>query len=235
MTETNRISVIIPCLNEATNLTELLPILTNEGKGRLLEIIVSDGGSEDKSVAIAKLNGATIVHSPICCRATQLNLGAKKAKGDILYFLHADTRPIEGFAEVIHSSLGEGKRVGCFRYRFDNETKLLQVNSWFTKFNSILSGGGDQSLFIEKTFFNELNGFDESFHIMEDFELVRRIRQKSDFHVLPYTMTVSARKYRENGWLKVQLANFTAFSLFLLKVKPASIKSLYLKFLSRKN
>ncbi|RAI93771.1 TIGR04283 family arsenosugar biosynthesis glycosyltransferase [Algoriphagus yeomjeoni] len=235
MTEINRISVIIPCLNEEANLKELLPFLNEHGGDILSEIIVSDGGSEDNSLAIAESYGAILVRSLVRCRASQLNLGAQKAKGDILYFVHADTRPVKSFAKIILRSLAEGKRVGCFRYRFDADTIFLQANSWFTRFNSLFSGGGDQSLFIEKSFFNKLNGFDESFTIMEDFELVRRIRQKSDFHVLSYEMTVSARKYMDNNWLKVQLANFTAFALFLLKVKPASIKSLYLNFLSRKN
>lgn len=235
MTENLRISLIIPYLNEAENLNELLPFLLKEGDGLLSEIIVVDAGSTDNSIAVAKFFGVLVVQSPIRNRAAQLNLGALHASGDILYFVHADTTPCREYAKVIVVSLSKGKQVGCLRYRFDSDSSLLKYNSWFTRFNGIFSGGGDQSLFIKKTLFDFLGGFDASFCIMEDFELVRRIRQNSDFHVLPNEMTVSARKYEVNSWLKVQLANFMAFSLFLLKVKPARIKSLYLNFLSKRS
>lgn len=234
MTDVIKISVIIPCFNEEANLKELLPYLIKQGGELLSEIIVSDGGSQDDTIAIAETFGVSVISSPVCNRATQLNLGAQKASGDIFYFLHADARPIADFANVIVQQVSKGRQVGCFRYRFDTKNRLLKINSWFTRFNSLLSGGGDQSLFIKKSFFEALGGFDESYCIMEDFELVQRIRQKSDFHVLPCKLTVSARKYTENSWLKVQLANFTAFSLFLLKVKPATIKSLYLNLLNHK-
>ncbi|REG92722.1 TIGR04283 family arsenosugar biosynthesis glycosyltransferase [Algoriphagus antarcticus] len=234
MTEECKISVIIPCLNEEENLKELIPYIQKYGNELLSEIILVDGGSIDNSSAVAKSFGAVFVKSPICSRAAQLNFGAHKAKGDIFYFVHADTRPSKEFSKAISLAISQGKQVGCFRYRFDRESRLLKFNSWFTRFNGLLSGGGDQSLFIKKSFFETLGGFDESFCIMEDFELVRRIRQKSDFHVLPDEMIVSARKYSENSWLKVQLANLMAFSLFLLKAKPASIKSLYLNFLNKR-
>jgi rSAM/selenodomain-associated transferase 2 len=219
-------------LNEEDNLKELLPYLLEYGGESLLEIIIADGGSKDNTIAIAEAHGAVVVHA-IRNRATQMNQGAEHAKGDLLYFVHADTRPYSEYAKIIQASVSNGKKVGCFRYRFDSNSALLRCNAWFTRFNGIFSGGGDQSLFITKTLFNSLEGFDTSFSIMEDFELVRRIRQNFDFQVLPYEMTVSARKYEENSWLKVQLANFIAFSLFLIKVKPAKIKSLYLNFLSK--
>ncbi len=204
------------------------------GEGLISEIIVADGGSEDNSLAIAGSLGAQTILSTVCNRANQLNLGSKYARGSILYFVHADTRPNKKFAKVILESIEKGKQVGCFRYKFDSDSSLLKVNSWFTRFNGPFAGGGDQTLFIKKSFFDSLEGFNESYCIMEDFELVRRIRQKSDFHVLPQEITVSARKYSSTNWVKVQLANLMAFSLFLLKVKPASIKSLYLNLLNQK-
>ncbi|WP_439487331.1 TIGR04283 family arsenosugar biosynthesis glycosyltransferase [Algoriphagus sp.] len=234
MIDKRQISVIIPCVNEEENLKELLPYLHKYASGELQEIIVVDGGSHDDTVAVARFYGAMVIHSPIRNRAAQLNLGAQKAKADIFYFVHADTRPPVEFGSVILDHISNGKEPGCFQYRFDSSAKILKLNSWFTRFNGVFSGGGDQSLYISKLLFETLEGFDETYCIMEDFDLVKRIRQKTDFHVLPYKMSVSARKYAENNWMKVQLANLIAFSLFLLKVKPASIKSLYLNLLNQK-
>ncbi len=221
-------------MNEEENLKELLPYLLKYGGESLAEIIVVDGGSKDNSKAVAKSNGVVVLQTSLSNRATQLNLGALNAKREVLDFLHADTRPCHDYITTILSAVSNGSEVGCFRYKFDSKNPLLKYNSWFTRFNGIFSGGGDQSLFIKKNLFNSLGGFDPSFCIMEDFELVRRIRQNSKFQVLPNEMTVSDRKYRENNWLKVQLANLIAFSLFSLKIKPATIKSLYLNLLSKK-
>ncbi len=234
MTDIRQISIIIPCIDEEENLKELLPYLQKYADGKVQEIIVVDGGSQDHTVAVAASFGATIIHSPVRNRAIQLNLGAAQAKADVFYFVHADTRPPLEFAKVILDHISGGKEPGCFQYRFDSSEKILRINCWFTRFNGIFSGGGDQSLYISKLLFESLGGFDATYCIMEDFELVQRIRQKTDFHVLPYKMRVSARKYTENNWMKVQLANLIAFSLFLLKVKPASIKSLYLNLLNQK-
>ncbi|MCE7056720.1 TIGR04283 family arsenosugar biosynthesis glycosyltransferase [Algoriphagus sp. AGSA1] len=234
MTDILPISAIIPCIDEEENLMELLPYLQQHADGMVMEIIVVDAGSQDDTIAIANSYGAITVNSPVRNRAFQMNLGAQQAKADILYFVHADTRPPMDYAKVILSNVSQGKHPGCFQYKFQSSKRILKINSWFTRFNGLFSGGGDQSLYISKLLFESLGGFDASFCIMEDFELVKRIRQKTDFHVLPYKMSVSARKYTENSWLKVQLANLMAFSLFLLKVKPASIKSLYLNLLNQK-
>ncbi|MEP0711629.1 TIGR04283 family arsenosugar biosynthesis glycosyltransferase [Algoriphagus sp.] len=234
MTDKLNISVIIPCLNEAENLSHLLPFLLKNSGESVKEIILVDGGSTDDSVEVARSFGILVLESPLPNRAVQLNLGASRAKSELLYFLHADTRPCEEISDVIVKSASTGIQAGCFRLKFDSKSSLLRFNSWYTRFNGIFSGGGDQSLFITKDLFDSLGGYDQSFCIMEDFDLTRRIRQKTKFHVLPFDMKVSARKYQENSWLRVQLANSLAFSLFLLKIKPATIKSLYLNFLSIK-
>ncbi|UZD23165.1 TIGR04283 family arsenosugar biosynthesis glycosyltransferase [Algoriphagus halophytocola] len=231
MSEQVTISVIIPTHNEQENIRELLPVLTKDPSGLVLEILVVDAHSTDHTARVATEFGAKVIASPRLSRAYQLNLGAQNASGQVLYFLHADVRPFRKFAEVISESIQKGKSPGCFSYQFDSSSQMLQLNSWFTQFNGVFAGGGDQSLFIEKELFFLLGGYDEKFCVMEDFDLVRRIRQKTDFHVLPHKLTVSARKYVHAGWLRVQVANLIAFSLFLLKIKPASIKSLYLKLL----
>ena len=218
-------------MNESENLKELLPIFFNHKRCEDLEVIVVDGGSNDNSFEIAFQMGARVLKSKVSSRACQMNLGAKEATGDILYFVHADTRVLDSFYEDIIEAVESGVPAGCFAYSFDSDSILLKVNSWFTKFNGVLSGGGDQTLFIKKEVFEALKGFDEYYCIMEDFELTQRLKKNYSFHVIPKKITVSARKYETNSWLRVQLVNLVVFALFFLKTPPVKLKSLYSKLL----
>lgn len=226
-----KLSIIIPVLNESKNLEELLPFFLNHVLKDEFEVIVVDGGSEDNSIEIANELGARVVKSEVRSRAHQLNRGAKLASGEILYFVHADTRIINTFYEEITEAVKSGVPAGCFAYAFDSDSRLLKLNSWFTQYNGLLSGGGDQTLFIKNEVFVELKGFDESFCIMEDFELVRRLKKKYSFHVIPKKITVSARKYETNSWLRVQVANLIVFTLFFFKTPPSKLKELYTRLL----
>lgn len=235
MTKEIFISVIIPTLNESENLKDLIPLIWEYGDQKIAEILVVDGGSTDQTCKIAKTLGAKVILSEQKSRAHQLNLGAKQAKGSIFYFVHADVRPAKGFSQDILKNFYLGKEAGCYRYSFDRPHFLLKINSWFTRFNGIFAGGGDQTLYITRSLFENLEGFNEKYLIMEDFELTRRIKKVSGLYVIPKEITVSARKYEENGWLKVQFANLVAFILFLLNEKPDSIKSLYCSLLNHKS
>jgi rSAM/selenodomain-associated transferase 2 len=226
-----KISVIIPVLNEAENLKMLLPFICKFGVRDLAEVIVVDAGSDDDTAHIARSHGAILLRSHVKCRASQLNQGAAVAKGGIFYFVHADSRPHGDFARDILESVKRGNLAGCYRYQFDSSSPFLKMNAWFTRFNGIFSGGGDQTLFIARSAFEQLNGFDEYYTIMEDFELVGRIKRKFGFTVLPKSILVSARKYETNSWLRVQLANLTVFMLYYLKINPNKLKWIYRKML----
>ncbi|WP_373521111.1 TIGR04283 family arsenosugar biosynthesis glycosyltransferase [Aquiflexum sp.] len=226
-----KLSIIIPILNESENLRELLPFFFNHDKNDKIEVIVVDGGSKDDSFETALKMGAKVVKSEICSRACQMNLGSHQAIGEILYFVHADTRVLSSFYEDIVQAVDRGVPAGCFAYSFDSDSRLLKLNSWFTQFNGLLSGGGDQTLFITREVFEDLKGFDEYYCIMEDFELVRRLKKKYSFHVIPKKITVSARKYETNSWFRVQVANLIVFALFFFKTPPNKLKELYSKLL----
>lgn len=221
------ISTIIPVLNEAENLNELLPFFSNHPKLDDFEVIIVDGGSIDESEKTAENFPFLFLRSPKKGRASQMNFGATHAKGNILYFVHADTRIPTSFPDDIREALKSGIQAGCYAYSFDSDSRLLKINSWFTKFDGLLSGGGDQTLFVDKNVFRELGGFDEYYCIMEDFEFVRRIRKKYNFKVLPKRIAVSARKYETNSWLRVQLANLLVFGLFFFKYPPDKLKKMY--------
>ncbi len=223
-----KISVIVPTLNEAATIKKLILHLRKHGGKDLHEIIVSDGGSSDNTSQIATEVGATVIDSETKGRAVQMNLGANHSTGDILYFVHADMLPPAEFVTEIRNAVSQNKKAGCFRFRFDSNKQLLSINSYFTRFNGIFSGGGDQSLYIEKKLFKQLGGFDQGHVIMEDFDLVTRLRKSGHgLYIIPKEAIVSARKYSNNSYLRVNLSNLLVFSLYKIGVKPAKLSILY--------
>lgn len=198
------LSIIIPVLNEARHIGNLLTYISRNSSPQLIsEIICVDGGSTDQTVDIAKKHGARVVHSEKG-RAKQMNLGAKHAHGDVLYFLHADTFPPKNFDQIILDAIEKGHETGCFRMKFDTKNLFLRFFAWFSRFNHILCRGGDQSLFIKSSLFKETGGFNETYTIYEDTEFIQRLYRHTRFKVLPYSVITSARKYDEVGWLRLQ-------------------------------
>ncbi len=228
-------SIIIPVLNESKLLPTLLQFLV-EHSHSAIEIIVVDGGSSDNTQSIIQSYPVKLIECNLSCRALQMNKGALAAKGQVLYFLHADTIPPVTFFEDIQLSINSGIDFGSYRLQLnDNNNKLLLLNSFFTRLGwLIFQGGGDQSLFINKSSFEKLKGFDTSFVIMEDFDFIRRARaEKLKWIVLDKSIKVSDRKYCANNYVKVQIANLLAYSAFRLGVAPIKIKSLYYSILNQ--
>lgn len=208
------LSIIIPVFNEATQIDALVRHIRMNSNASIAEIIVCDGGSSDATLEIAAAAGAKVILSPHKGRAAQMNFAASQAKGDILYFIHADTFPPDSFAWDIEAAISQGFALGRYRTRFDSDHLLLRMNAFFTRFDLFVCYGGDQTLFIRKDLFEELNGFDAAMFIMEDYDLVRRARVKGKYKILPNYAIVSARKYETNSWWRVQRANYTVVQLF---------------------
>lgn len=220
-------SAIIPTYNEADNIGQLVRDLQTRGGSQLLQILVIDAGSTDATVDVARRAGASVWQAPTPGRAAQMNFGAGLATSEVLYFVHADTTIHPDFIQDIERTLQTGCESGCYRFRFKSTKPMLRINSYGTRFPGIMSRGGDQTLFITRSLFDRLGGFNERYVIMEDFDIIVRIRQTARFHIIPKDVLVSARKYDTNSWLRVQLANLTAFSLFFLKVPPTRIARTY--------
>ena len=218
------ISVIIPTLNEAESIAQRIEFIKRYGGNAVIEIIVADGQSTDATVSLAKSAGGIVLHSSVRMRAAQMNLGAKQAAGDVLYFVHADVQLIPSFVLDIQGSLKNGFDAGCYRYRFDNQRWGLKLMSFFTRFDRIMCRGGDQTLFIKSEVFRSLQGFDEQFTIMEDYDFILRLKKNNKFRIIPKEVVVSARKYETNSWLRVQSANLIIFIMFFLKCSPDSMK-----------
>ncbi|MRX62734.1 TIGR04283 family arsenosugar biosynthesis glycosyltransferase [Maribacter luteus] len=204
MKDNTTISIIIPVLNEESQIADLISyLIENSSSSQIAEILVIDGGSVDNTVDSAKNAGAVILQTQKG-RAKQMNQGAKMAKGDILYFLHADTLPPKNFDSYIISAISENHESGCFQMRFDSNHWLLRFFAWFTKYNHKICRGGDQSLFITKNLFARIKGFNEDYIVFEDNEFIGRIYEKTGFKIIPHHVQTSARKYRQHGVIKLQ-------------------------------
>ncbi len=198
------ISIIIPVLNEEDHIGDLISYIHNNSTSEnVSEILVIDGGSLDNSALVAKSAGAIVLHSEKG-RAKQMNFGANKAKGDILYFLHADTLPPKNFDQHIVNAITKKHEVGCFQMRFDSDNWLLRFFAGFTKYRHKICRGGDQSLFISTELFKKTKGFNEDYIVFEDNEFIGRLYKKTSFKILPFHVKTSARKYRKHGVVKLQ-------------------------------
>lgn len=225
------ISIIIPTINEAENLQRLLQFFKENPK-HIEEIILVDGGSTDQTLAIAEQNNIRIFRVDNAFRAKQMNIGAENAKGEILYFIHADVILRPEFANDILQGIEEGYPAGCYRYQFNSPRRLLRSNAYFTRFAGIMCRGGDQTLYIKKEVFQDLGGFDEYYVIMEDYDIIIRLRKRFRFKIIQKDILVSARKYEKNAWARVQAANFIVFMAFFAKVPPQKLKKMYKKMLN---
>lgn len=203
------VSVVIPALNEQDNIGRLLQELRAQ-RSVSIEFIVADGGSADRTVDVARSEGAAVVVSGPG-RAVQMNAGAKAASAPFLLFLHADSS-IED-ADLLSAALAELTRLqvcygsnrlaGHFRLRFqrsggknDFEYYYYQSKSGLNREGTI---NGDQGFLLPQCFFKQLGGFDESLPFLEDQRLARRIREEGKWIVLPGIVSTSARRFEAEG------------------------------------
>ncbi|WP_111307939.1 TIGR04283 family arsenosugar biosynthesis glycosyltransferase [Confluentibacter sediminis] len=157
-------------------------------------------------------------------RAKQMNFGAKKAKGKILYFLHADSFPPKNFDQFIINNKKKGHNAGCFRMQFDSKHWWLKLASWFTQFNWKICRGGDQSLFITKALFSDIGGFDENYIVCEDSVIVNELYKRNAFVVINKKLQTSARLYEKHGVFKLQ---YHFWTIHIKKWLGADAETLY--------
>jgi len=221
----NRISIIIPAINEADNISKTIESI---GPGNKKEVIVVDGGSNDDTVGIAKSLGARVITSAPP-RARQMNRGAAQATGDVLVFLHADTRLPEKFEDFIYNSFKQSKMVaGAFELRIDSPMPGLglieHLANWRSRF--LKMPYGDQAIFLSSKLFHYLGGFPD-IPIMEDFELVRRLQKQGKIVTLPVPVFTSPRRWQNFGILKTTLINQLVIAAYVMGIAPEVISRWY--------
>ena len=209
------IQIVIPTCNEADNIGKLINYLRKHTSATI--VVANSPNTTDNTATLAKQAGAKVLECPLAGRATQMNYAVQQTQSELLYFVHADTLPPKTFMDDVQQALLDGYELGYFSYCFASDRLLLKVNSYFTRFDGLFSGGGDQTLFIRRSVFEDLRGFREDLRLMEDFDLVKRARSAGFRHCLiPNDALVSARKYDNNSWLRVNLVNLWVFGLFHL-------------------
>lgn len=226
-----KISIIIPAYDEEECIVKTVGSVLKRAGGFVKEVIVVDGGSSDQTVKRAQTTPATVVASPRKGRAAQMNYGASVSQGNVLYFLHADSIPPENFDQKIMDSVDRGNPAGCFRLAFDTDHPLLNFYAWCTRFDVDAFRFGDQSLFITKKLFNKIKGFKEDHIVMEDHEIIKRIKKHASFLIGKDSVTTSSRKYMVNGVVKLQGIFTLIFTLYKMGVSQSKLVLIYKKLI----
>lgn len=221
------LSIIIPTLNEQSTIAETLNGIGN----RAAEIIVADGGSTDHTIEQAQAAEARVLVFPHG-RAAQMNSAALAATGSTVLFLHADTRLPKGFAADVFQALRlPDIAAGAFSLKIDADGSRFRMVSALANFRSrrLQMPYGDQALFMKRDTFIRLGGF-ANFPIMEDFELVLRLRRRhGGIITLNREVTTSSRRWQRLGVLRTTLINQLMIAGYCLQISPSRLAAFYKK------
>lgn len=225
------ISVVIPTLNAEASLPRTFDCLIPAAvRGLVREVIVSDGGSSDGTVALADAVGAHIV-SGARGRGPQLAAGAEVARSDWLLFLHADTALTQGWeAEVegfLERSQIERPHAAAFRFALNDASFAARILERLVALRCFLFGlpYGDQGLLISKRFYKQLGGY-RPLPLMEDVDIIRRIGRRR-LTMLRTRAVTSAGRFREKGYFHRSARNLGILFLYALRVPPRVLVKLY--------
>jgi len=218
------VATVLPTLDEEAEIERHLP-------GALEwvdELVVSDGGSRDRTVERARRWGAHVVSGPPG-RGGQLNRGAAATTADVLVFLHADTSLPPGAVEQIRQAVAGGAVGGGFEMRFaEQDRRILRlgarlINLRTRRFQVPL---GDQAQFATREAFAAVGGFAD-WPILEDLHFIRRLRRHGRLAILPGPVTTSGRRFVQRGVVRTVATNWLIWALYLLGVSPHRLARLY--------
>ncbi|MBM4259254.1 MAG: glycosyltransferase [Deltaproteobacteria bacterium] len=220
-----RLSIIIPTLNEAPSIVQTLTRIRQEGE---CELVVVDGGSEDRTTELAQAHADRVVLASRG-RARQMNAGAGEASGDALVFLHADTKPPPRFLQVLTHAFSDPQIVGGrFDVRLDAEgwpfrmiETMMNLRSRLTKIST-----GDQAIFVRRQTFHEIGGFPD-LALMEDIEFSRRLKRAGKIACLQEQVVTSARRWQQDGVFRTIVRMWTLRLCYFFGVPAERLREFY--------
>jgi rSAM/selenodomain-associated transferase 2 len=221
------LAIIIPVLDEAATIADALAALAAY-RARGGEIIVVDGGSRDGTVEAARPLADRVITAPRG-RGSQMNAGAAAARGDVLLFLHADTRLPPNSDRLVIEALARSKRAwGRFDVTIAGRSPLLRVVAATMNLRSRLTGiaTGDQAMFMTRTAFAQVGGFPD-IALMEDIVMSRRLKHVSSPACLSARVTTSGRRWDRDGVVRTILTMWRLRFAFFLGAEPARLARHY--------
>ena len=227
--ESASLGVVIPVLNEAARLENALAELARHA---LHEIIVVDGGSQDKSRSIVEKYTRTQSNVKLITseagRARQMNAGAAASSADILCFLHADTSLPDEAIHLIQYAVSSNGTWGRFDVRFAEPYRMLRIVAWGMNRRSALTGicTGDQCIWVTRELFEKTGGYAD-IPLMEDIELSKRLKKLSRPHRIETQVTTSARRWLNNGIVRTIILMWCLRFLYWLGVSPRRLAAMY--------
>jgi len=222
-------SIIVPAFHEGENINDLIDCLNRLDSDKSSEIIVVDGAREKDT--LGAIHGNNVIK--ISCergRGKQMNAGASAARGEILIFLHADTElPVQALRKI-HALMERRRYVGgAFNLGIKSSKLIFRVignlASWRSRLNRIPFG--DQAIFIRREYFAKVGGYKE-IPIMEDAELMRRIKKSGDkIWIFNDRVMTSPRRWEKEGVIYCTLRNWTLQVLYFLGISPHKLATFY--------
>lgn len=218
------LSIIIPAYNEEKTIQKTLEGLSNKDN---IEVIVVDGGSHDRTVALAKQHPVMIARAPKN-RALQMNEGAKRAKGDAFLFLHADCLPEEEGIKAIRAALENGCVGGCLRQRIQSPKAIFR---WIETSGNLRAKlfkifYGDQAIFARRDVFFQIGGFD-NVDLFDDVIFSKKLKRAGKVCIVNKKVYTSARRWQRQGIVKTTLINWLLTLGCVMGISPSSLKKFY--------
>lgn len=217
------ISVIIPTINEERTIKQTLEALSR--LQNVSEVIIVDGGSTDKTVEIAeqftRIKNLKVVNFGVANRGRQLHEGTRHAAHDIFWFIHADTRPVQGSGRQIKALMRYKQIVGGnFNVVFEGKTRWARfLTKLYPQLRSMGLIYGDSAIFVRRETYEKLKGF-KPLPLFEDVDLYKRLQKRGEFHHVNLPVTTSSRRFEKDSFIWTFIKWSTFQGLYWLGVPP---------------